>query len=317
MNRKKRIATVLAAVLLVLAAAWHLVPDAFRPVLIAANRALSGLSEHTVAAAGHEIHYLAGGAGEPVILLHGIFAEKDHWVDFARHLAPGLRVIVPDLPGFGESGRKDGESYDYGTQVRRLRELLDALGTARVHLAGSSMGGTIAALFAVQHPERVASVAFIGAPHGIRSPRPSAMDRLIDAGQAPLVVRTPEQFEAMLSLVFARRPFLPGPVLHAARERAMAEADSDLRIWQRQVADRYLLDAHIARLAQPVLALWGGAEQVFDPTGAEALRAKLPGAHVQVLPGLGHLPMMEAPAATARAYNAFLERQRGPKAALQ
>lgn len=317
MNKRKSAAAVFAAVMLALVAAWHVVPGAFRPGLIAANRALSGLSEHTVTAAGHEIHYLAGGAGEPVILLHGIFAEKDHWVDFARHLGPGLRVIAPDLPGFGETGRKDGESYDYATQVRRLRELLDALGIARVHLAGSSMGGTIAALFAVQHPERVASVAFIGAPHGIRSLRPSAMDRLIDAGQAPLVVRTAGEFEAMLSLVFARRPFLPGPVLHAARERAIAEAGSDLRIWQVQLADRYLLDAQVARVQQPVLALWGGAEQVFDPSGAEALRARLPAADVQVLPGLGHLPMMEAPAASARAYTAFLERQRARKAASQ
>lgn len=311
MNKKKRLAAVLAALLLAAVAGWHLAPAAVLPGLLAANRAAAGLSEHTVAAAGHEIHYLAGGTGEPVLLLlHGIFAEKEHWVDFARHLPGQYRVIAPDLPGFGESGRRDGESYDYATQVRRLRELLDALGLQRVHVAGSSMGGTIAALFAIQYPERVASVAFIGAPHGIRSPRPSTLDRQLDAGEAPLVVRTPEQFEAMLSLIFAQRPWLPYPVLQAARAEAIAQADSNLRIWQRQVVDRYLLDAQVGQVRQPVLALWGGAEQVFDPSGAQALRAKLPQADVQVLPGMGHLPMMEAPAATARAYAAFLERQR-------
>lgn len=303
---KKRLAAVLAALLLALAGAWYALPQLFLAPLLAANRSLSGLSEHTVAAAGHEIHYLAGGAGESVVLLHGIFAEKDHWVDFARPLTGSWRVIAPDLPGFGESGRQEGEAYDYPAQVRRLRALLDALGLQRVHLAGNSMGGTLAVLFALEHPQRVASVALIGSPHGIRSPQPSAMDRMIDAGQAPLVARTPQQFEAMLDLVFAQRPFLPWPVLHASRAAALAQAESNQGVWKQQLAHRYLLDARVDALATRTLVLWGGADRVFDVSGAELLRRRLPAADVQVLPGLGHLPMMEAPRATALAYDRFL-----------
>jgi pimeloyl-ACP methyl ester carboxylesterase len=227
-------------------------------------------------------------------------------VDFARPLTPGYRVVAPDLPGFGASGRHEGEAYDYPAQVQRLRALLDALGLQRVHLAGSSMGGTIAVLFALQHPERVASVALIGSPHGIRSPRESAMDRLIGAGQAPLVARTPEQFERMLSLVFAQRPFLPWPVLQASRAGALAQADSNQRIWQQQLAHRYLLDARIGALRARTFVLWGDADQVFDVSGARLLRQRLPGAEVQVLPGVGHLPMMEAPRESALAYLRFL-----------
>ena len=72
--KKKRLATLAAAILLALAAAWYGLPELFRPGLLALNRSLSGLSEHTVAAAGHQVHYLAGGQGEPLLLLHGIFA---------------------------------------------------------------------------------------------------------------------------------------------------------------------------------------------------------------------------------------------------
>lgn len=293
---KKRIAAAAAAAL----------PGTVQPLLIAANRATAGLAEHTVAAGGHTVHYLAGGTGEPLVLLHGIFAEKEHWVDFARPLTGDWRVIAPDLPGFGESGRHADARYDYAAQVERLRAFLDALGLQRVHLAGNSMGGTLAALFAVAHPERVASVGFIGAPHGIRAPRPSAMDLAIEAGRAPLVARTAQEFDAMLSLVFAQRPFLPYPVLHATREAAMGQADSNLRVWQEQLADRWLLDARIAALQAPVLVLWGEADRVFDASGAQALQAKLPQARVAVLPGAGHLPMMEAPRPTAAAYDAFL-----------
>jgi pimeloyl-ACP methyl ester carboxylesterase len=303
---KKRLAAALAALFLALAGAWYGLPDLVRPGLLALNRSLSGLSGHVVAAAGHEIHYLAGGAGEPVVLLHGLFAEKDHWVDFARPLTGHYRVIAPDLPGFGESGRHADQSYGYAAQVVRLGQLLDALGLEQVHLAGSSMGGTIAVLFALQHPERVASVALIGSPHGIRSPQASEMDRRIDAGQAPLVARTPEQFEDMLSLVFAQRPFLPWPVLQASRASAMAQADSDQRVWNGQLADRYLLDARIAELRARTFVLWGEADQVFHVSGAQALRSRLPAADVQLLPGIGHLPMMEAPRASALAYDRFL-----------
>ena len=290
------------------AGAYHALPGLFKEPLLQMNRALSGLEEKTIRVAGHDIHYLEGGQGEtPIVLLHGIFAEKDHWTDFARSLTGQHRILAPDLPGFGESSRHEGEAYDYAAQTERLRALLDALGLARLHLAGSSMGGTLAALLALQHPERVASVAFVGAPHGIRSARPSAMDRLIDQGQAPLVAHDAASFEAMMDLVFEKRPFLPYPIVHAAQAEALRNAPSNMRLWQAQLKDRYLLQERVGALRAPTLVLWGGRDHVFDATGAEVLRTHLPQAHISVLPDLGHLPMMEAPGDAARRYAGFLQ----------
>lgn len=299
-----------AALLLCAVATYHAFPLLYKEPLLSLNRSLSGLEEKTVEAAGHRIHYLEGGAGgTPVVLLHGIFAEKDHWVDFARPLTGSHRVIAPDLPGFGESGRIEGLAYDYAAHTDRLAAWLDALGLPRVHLAGNSMGGTIAALFALRHPDRVASVAFIGAPHGIRSARPSAMDRLIDAGQAPLVAHDAASFDAMMDLVFEQRPFLPAPILESARADALVNAPSNLRLWHAQLKDRYLLQEQIGGLRPPTLALWGQQDRVFDASGAEVLRSRLPQARIEMLPGLGHLPMMEAPQAVASRYAQFLHEQ--------
>jgi abhydrolase domain-containing protein 6 len=292
---------------LILAALACLVPITWRPALIDLNRKLSGLQEHQLALGKHRIHYLEGGQGETVVLLHGIFGEKDHWVDFARRLTPHYRVIVPDLPGFGASSRHEDEPYDYAAQTRRLGALLDALGVQRAHLAGSSMGGTLAALLALEQPQRVTSVAFIGAPHGIRSLLPSDMDRAIEAGRAPLVTPDAQTFREMLSLVFARQPFLPYPILQAARTQALERASSNQRIWQEQLGDRYLLHTRIDGLRAPLLALWGGQDRVFDATGARVLGTLLPQAEVEILRRLGHLPMMEAPAETARRYLRFLQ----------
>lgn len=312
----KHTALALAAVLAaLLAAAWYGLPALLKPPLLAANRATAGLSEKTVSVGPHRIHYLDNGNGSgqgsdkgvPVLLLHGIFAEKDHWVDFARALPGQHRIIVPDLPGFGESGRLEGHAYDYDAQVRYLLAFMDALGIAQAHLAGSSMGGTIAALLAAQHPGRVHSVAFIGSPHGIRSPRPSAMDRQIDAGRAPLVARDQAEFDAMMQLVFAQPPFLPYPILKSAEMDALRLAASNQRLWNAQLKDRYLLDARIAQVKQPVLALWGTDDQVFDVSGAGVLRERLPQARAVTLAGVGHLPMMEKPGDSAALYAEYLK----------
>ncbi|WP_375739038.1 alpha/beta fold hydrolase [Pseudomonas boanensis] len=105
------------------------------------NRKVAGPSERTVSVGTHEVRYLEGGQGEVVVLLHGIFGEKDHWVDYDRQLTHRYRVIVPDLPGFGGNSRLAGESYGYAAQMQRLVMLLERLGLKRVHIAGSSMGG--------------------------------------------------------------------------------------------------------------------------------------------------------------------------------
>ena len=306
--------TALTSAVLALAAfsaTYYSFPHWFKEPLLELNRKVAGLEEKRVTVDAHTIHYLEGGNGEPLILLHGIFAEKEHWVDFARHLTGHYRVVAPDLPGYGESSRHPSQHYDYKAQTERLKNLLDAMGIPRAHLAGNSMGGTIAALFAMQYPERVASVALIGSPHGIRSPRPSEMDQRIAEGKSPLVVRNTAEFEDMLSLVFAKRPFLPYPILHAAEADAVANADSNASLWREQLKDRYLLEGSISGMQVRTLVLWGDSDKVFDISGADVLKAKLKNVDVHILNGVGHLPMMEAPKESSRLYADFLRKVSG------
>lgn len=304
---KRLVLTLSALLLLILAAAYYALPLQMAGPLIALNRTSAGLTEHTAPVGPHTVHYLAGGTGTPVVLLHGIFAEKDHWVDFARPLTSHYQVMAPDLPGFGASGRFDFQSYGYAAQVERLRLWMDAAGIRQAHLAGNSMGGTLAALFARRYPQRVLSVAFIGAPHGLRTPQRSAMDRLMDAGMpSPLIAHNEAEFEQMLDLLFTRRPFLPYPVAQLALTTALENAPTNVRIWNEQLQDRFLLDAEVGALTHPVLALWGAQDRLFDVSGADVLRRRLKQADMQVLSGVGHLPMMEVPAESAGAYSRFL-----------
>ncbi|MBX3611353.1 MAG: alpha/beta fold hydrolase [Hydrogenophaga sp.] len=284
-----------------------------KSVLLGLNRRIAGLRARSTTAAHHALHYLDGGQGEPVLLLHGLFAEKDHWVDLARRLTPHHRVVVPDLPGFGASDRLDDAHYGYAEQVERLRAFMDSIGLQRAHVAGSSMGGALGAMLAREYPNRVASLAFIGAPHGLRSPKPSETDLLIDGGHAPLVARNSEEFDALFERLFHRPPRLPWPLRRTAREEAIRLASSNLRLWAHHVADRYLLEQHIAHLCHPMLVLWGRRDRIFHVSGVRNLRWRCPHAEVQVLERVGHLPMMEAPDAVAERYRNFLLQHRWMK----
>jgi pimeloyl-ACP methyl ester carboxylesterase len=309
MSRRKLILLSFGLLLLLATIAYFLVPQLFVSPLVALNRSLSGLSEHVVTVDRHEIHYLDGGRGDTVLLLHGIFAEKDHWVEFARSLTPHYRVIALDIPGFGESSRLASHSYEYADQVRLLEEFVEQLGLQHVHLAGSSMGGTIAALYAIKFPERVRSVAFIGAPPGIRSPQASEMDRRMAAGEIPLIARTPIEFDRMMTMVFVKRPFMPYPILQDASDKAVSLATSNVRLWDSQRRDAYLLEEQLPALAARTLTLWGDGDNIFNVSGVETIRRLLPMQEVHVLRGVGHLPMMERPRETASLYEVFLKKQ--------
>jgi abhydrolase domain-containing protein 6 len=311
MSKRRVLATIALAVCAIMVGSYYAAPAPAARTLIALNRMSASLAKSPPVSVGpHQVHYLDGGKGETVVLLHGIFAEKDHWVDFARPLTKHYRIIAPDLPGFGESSRLADQSYNYAEQVDRLAQFLDALNIKRAHIAGNSMGGTIASLFAIRYPDRVLSVGLIGAPHGIRTPIASEMDQIIEANRpSPLIARTPEDFDQLLAMVFKNEPFLPYPIRQRAKTLAIDNAASNERLWREQKTDRFLLDSQIDRLTHPTLVLWGDADRSFHVSGADVLKRRLANADVRVLKDVGHLPMMETPSASASAYRAFISQQ--------
>src|SRR5262249_61814458 len=87
-----------------------------------------------------EIAYLEGGSGEPLILVHGFGATKDNFTRVAAYLTPHYRVLIPDLPGFGDSSKSETASYSITQQVQWLHAFATALGVGGVHLGGAVAG---------------------------------------------------------------------------------------------------------------------------------------------------------------------------------
>lgn len=91
--------------------------DSKTPFFRVVERGLAGLHEKSVQAGDHRIAYLEGGAGADVLLIQGFGADKDNWDRFARRLTGSCRVIAPDLPGFGDSSKIRGATYNIPTQA--------------------------------------------------------------------------------------------------------------------------------------------------------------------------------------------------------
>lgn len=105
-------------------------------------------------------YYRLGSGGQPILLLHGWPQTSFAWRRVAPLLAAEFDVIVPDMPGFGDSAKPDA-GFDKKTISRRLRELVHTLGLTKVAVAGHDIGGAVAYAYAAQWPDEVSHLAFI------------------------------------------------------------------------------------------------------------------------------------------------------------
>lgn len=283
----------------------HLEPERSAAYAAQLERQRAHLERKTLAIPGFDIAYLEGGSGEPLVLVHGFGADKDNFTRVAGHLTAQYRVIIPDLPGFGESGRSADAGYRIAEQAQRLDQMLAALGIARAHFGGSSMGGWIIAAYAAQFPDKAQSLWLL-APGGVSTAQPSPMLQAYAAtGASPLVVERAEDFPRVLELAMADPPFLPYSMKKVLGERAARDHALHSAIF-RQLHDESQPLQDIALLVSaPSLIVWGAQDQVLDVSGAAILDAALPDSQLIIMADIGHLPMLEAPRRAAQDYLAF------------
>ncbi|HEX7926810.1 MAG TPA: alpha/beta fold hydrolase [bacterium] len=303
-------ATVIGALVVLVAVVYFAFPDQLVEGGRWLRRYRAGLSAHEVTATGHRIVYLEGGSGEPLVLLHGFGADKDSWPPIARILTRHYHVYAPDLPGFGDSTRDPSANYGFAQQAERVEAFAQAIGLAQpFHLGGNSMGGAIAGVYAARHPERLKSVWLID-PAGVASARISPMLTAVINGQNPMVVASTDEYIALMALIFAHPPRIPGRIADALARARAKNRDFDARVFADLRAANFALEKEMQRCPVPTLITWGDQDRVVDPSGATILGSLLPRATISVMPGVGHVPMIEQPQATATAY---LEFRRGLK----
>lgn len=273
-----------------------------------AEAALYGFRTETVPISDARLVIYRAGQGEgreTLILLHGYSADRQVWPRFAKHLLDRYDIVIPDLAGHGDTGFTSGLDYSAPAQARRVIELMDALKISRAHVVGNSMGGFIAAHLGRAYPVRIASATLID-PAGVISPEPSDLDRLLAEGHNPFLIDSPESFRSFYAMTMAQPPFLPGFVLDGMA-RSYAQRRAELAEIFRGFHHRDLLDGELASITVPVLIIWGRLDRLIHVSAAPVWAQGLPHAQLQILDGIGHMPMVERPAQTAGLVAAFLK----------
>jgi len=298
---------VIVAVLFVLGLVGfaYLAPGVAVNAVMTAERTAAGLERKSITLEGGEhIVYLEGGQGEPLMLIHGFTANKDNFTRVAKHLTSRYHVIIPDLVGFGESERPPMGDYSVSAQAERLHRLAAALGLKDgLHIGGSSMGGHISMTWASLYPQEVKSMWLLD-PGGVWSaPVTPMMKTYLDTGKMTLVADSEEEFLALPPLVMSKPPFVPTVLLREMAHENLPYKDLMYRILGQLSKDP--IEPRLQGMTTPALLVWGDQDQVLSVESVPVLQKLLPQAKVIIMPGIGHLPMLEDVDQSAKDYLAF------------
>jgi pimeloyl-ACP methyl ester carboxylesterase len=271
------------------------------------------LEFHRIQTVSGDLSILAAGAGEPVLLLHGLGATKGSFLPTVAALAGSFRTIALDLPGFGDSFKPLNAPYHPPFFARSVIELMDALGLERAHMVGNSLGGRIALELGLRYPERVGRLVLLAPSLAWRRERPWAPFVRLLSPHLGLVQMTPRwAVEAVVHRIipgaqqgwvragvdeFLRAYLTPrGRVAFyaAARQIYLEEPHGSKGFWER-----------LARLEPPSLFIWGRHDGLVPIGFAAHVRRTLPSArHLEL--DCGHVPQIERPAETHAAISDFL-----------
>lgn len=244
----------------------------------------SQFKRETHAINGVKTVLLTAGRGEPLVFFHG--AGIWHGINFAVPWTEKFRVIVPFHPGFAESG-DDPAMTDMHDYVMHYLDMFDALGIDKFRLVGFSLGGLLAAKFAVEHGHRVHRLVLVG-PAGLRGKEQPKGDLL----SLPF-----EQIPPLLVSNFdVIKPFLPEkPDLDFMGERYREGGTLARLLWERPYETK--LPRYLHRLTMPTLLVWGEEDKLLPLQQAELWRQHIPKAEFQAFKGAGHLVLDESRAA--------------------
>ena len=275
-----------------------------------------------------------GGSGTPIVLVHGLGGSHANWLAVGERLAERGRVLAPDLAGFGRTPLA-GRSSGVGANRALLDRFLGASCEEPAVLVGNSMGGLIALMEASLRPDKVAALVLVGPAQ----PRPllAAADWMVVATFAayamPMVGETFVRWRARLlgpegmvrqtlALCCVDADRVPRDVFAAhvalAEERAAAmpwAAEAFLGA-ARSVVARTIRAGWFAELVHavkaPTLLLQGDCDRLVPLAASRALAESRPDWRLEVLPGIGHVPQLEAPGRFVDVVGAWLDEVRGP-----
>ena len=271
-------------------------------------------SKFITLASGAHVHYRDQGVatGATLVLLHGSNASLHTWEPWVKVLGNEFRVITVDLPSHGLTGAVPVDDYGQAGMANFVDQFTTQIGVQDFALGGNSMGGAVAARFALMYPARLTKLILIDAG-GIQPKTPT------DPGIGFRLARIPV-VQNLLLYVTPRSLFEEG-LKKAIYDDTLVTPEMVDRFWElnrregnraatlkrfQTPFDSYVQD-HVREIKTRTLILWGDKDTLMPPDAGEAYRDAIKGSQFILYHDVGHLPMNEVPERSAEAVRTFLE----------
>jgi pimeloyl-ACP methyl ester carboxylesterase len=251
----------------------------------------------TISVRGRDIRLWRGGTGQPLLYLHDPWTYR--WLPIHDRLAERYDIVLPIQPGFAGSGGFD-ELDSMEDLVFHYLDLLEVLGLEQPILVGASLGGWIAAEFAIRYAGMLRALILVDAL-GLRVPGASTTD---------VFQLDPAQMRGALfgdaTAPLARELVPDTPPLESIE--AMLKARQVFARFAWQFPDNPKLASYLYRVKCPTLIVWGERDGVVPVIHGQVYQTEIVDAAFTVLPSCGHLPHVEQPEALANTVLKYLER---------
>ena len=316
--RRKRVLIPLGVILaIVVGFLLLLTPDTDRDEMIAKY---GGPNAAFVAGpAGQRIHYRDQGnrGGPAIILVHGANASLHTWEPLVKRLGASYRIVTLDLPGHGLTGATPDTDYSAEGMMDAVDVVAAKLGLDHFILGGNSMGGWVSWRYALAQPTRVDALLLIDAAGmplrpGEKRPESNVGFRVLEYpfGRWLATRVTPRMLvEQSLRGSVEKQAIVDDAMIDRYWELLRFPGNREATVLRARMNREPAMAARVGEIKAPTLILFGDKDRIINPTAAQTFNERIAGSEVVMLPGIGHLPMEEAPDATATAIADFLTRR--------
>jgi pimeloyl-ACP methyl ester carboxylesterase len=238
-----------------------------------------------------DVAYIRRGTGAPLLLLHGGEADHHNFDGFAQLLSPSIHTIAYDQRDCGESVDLSDQDYTLKDLAKDAAELIVSLGFDRVHVMGSSAGGLVAQLVALNFPERVDRLILnVTAPvnEGVSKCNPGILERLAR-------LRANEDHQG-LAEVFSTPAYVaehPEMIETLRSLRSAWTLPPDKRARRMKAVTTFPTDADLSTISHKTLVIAGEYDQIVTLEIAKRLVSRIPNAALKVIPAAGHTALVE------------------------
>jgi pimeloyl-ACP methyl ester carboxylesterase len=247
-----------------------------------------------------KLKFIEEGNGEPLVLLHGLFGALSNFQELIEYFRHHYKVVVPMLPLFD----LDLLHTSVGGLQKFLHKFMEARNYKGVHLLGNSLGGHVALLYVIKHPERIKSLILTGSSglfeNGMGDSYPKRGDYEYIKKKTEITFYDPktaskELVDEVYEIVNNR--------LKAIKIIALAKS-----------AIRNNLGEELNQIKQPTLLIWGNNDTITPPFVAREFHKLIPNSELHFIDKCGHAPMMEVPAEFNQILDKFLTKLKEPAA---